>query len=313
MKRFIASVSLFSLIVLLAGGAFEWSIRRIPNLYAFKDSVMTARGAEFSTLIIGSSVAHAGIDASIFPKPQETFNLAITGELVPYDYMVFQKYAPNLRRLRNLIWGIAFQTLWMDDRLTDDNTNQNGHRIYMDIDQTDHFTDHLEVLVLKSLAFRKFSQHYLAGMDTKNCDAWGLNTGLPQEKVKASWVEKCEEKAADHKKLMLANPGVFEENEQRIREVAAFCNEHNVQLFLVVPPVAARYDRACDPTLKQKMRHTLSAIAADYPNVVFLDYFADTRFTDADFFDCNHLTCDHGAQKFTRLLLQDMKNHGFKE
>lgn len=182
MKRFIASVSLFSLIVLLAGGAFEWSIRRIPNLYAFKDSVMTARGAEFSTLIIGSSVAHAGIDASIFPKPQETFNLAITGELVPYDYMVFQKYAPNLRRLRNLIWGIAFQTLWMDDRLTDDNTNQNGHRIYMDIDQTDHFTDHLEVLVLKSLAFRKFSQHYLAGMDTKNCDAWGLNTGLPQER-----------------------------------------------------------------------------------------------------------------------------------
>ena len=45
MKRFIASVSLFSLIVLLAGGTFEWSIRRIPNLYAFKDSVMTARGA----------------------------------------------------------------------------------------------------------------------------------------------------------------------------------------------------------------------------------------------------------------------------
>ena len=45
--------------------------------------------------------------------------------------------------------------------------------------------------------------------------------------------DRMERTRADHKKLMLANPGVFEENEQRIREVAAYCNEHNVQLFLV--------------------------------------------------------------------------------
>ena len=78
MKRFLICILLFSGFVLAAIAVFEWSLRNIPNEFRFKDEVMQQRAESLTTLVIGSSVAHEGIDPAIFPDSATAFNLALS-------------------------------------------------------------------------------------------------------------------------------------------------------------------------------------------------------------------------------------------
>lgn len=86
-------------------------------------------------------------------------------------------------------------------------------------------------------------------------------------------------------------------------------SERGIRLWLVLPPVSRPYGTACDASLLREAADTLSAIASRHKGVYAINYMLDARFTDDDFFDRNHLTCDEGARKFTLLLRHDMRQH----
>ena len=304
MKRFIASVSLFSLIVLLAGSAFEWSIRRIPNVYIFKDSMMTARGAEFSTLVIGSSVAHQGIDPAVFPDCATAFNLAFPGEMTTYNCMTFFHYAPRLTRLRHLIWGFAYQQLYLDDRIHENMMNRYGHRIYMGIDEQPGIVEHLECLALKSLAVRKFTKYYFKGETDEPFAPSGLDYS-PHRRGDI-WKPKIKKNAGENSKEMHLHSKERDMNIRLVHEVLDYCRNKGIRVSIIVPPVYPAYHDACDPALKTYNVNFFKSLEKEYANLKVFYYFGDTRYEEHDFSNGDHLSSDHGAQKFTRRLLEDI-------
>lgn len=80
MKKFLKTVCLFSLPLLLLCIGFEYSLRQVPNPFRFKRYLLEEKGAEIKNMIIGSSVVDYGIDPACMPD--STYNLAVSGQLI---------------------------------------------------------------------------------------------------------------------------------------------------------------------------------------------------------------------------------------
>ena len=61
MKRFIVNVLFFSSFLLALAIGMECMLRRVPNTYAFKRSLMEEQGRHIKTLVLGSSWQSAGL------------------------------------------------------------------------------------------------------------------------------------------------------------------------------------------------------------------------------------------------------------
>lgn len=309
MKKFLCYTSLFTLIVLTVLAAFEWSLRRIPTLYTATHQALTERAPQLHTLIMGSSVAKDGINALLLDSTGRAYNMAMPGEQVTYGYLKFCHYAERMPQLRDVVWGLAFYNLFQDDRTDVDASKRAGHRIYMDIDTTDDWMDGVECLSTKSLALRKWTDYYIKGKDLIACDAYGLNIQMPKAQRRKAYLDNAAERAHGHNKEALDNHSLIVANARMIDSVATRCSARGIRLWLVLPPVSRPYAKACDASLLREAADTLSAIASRHKGVYAIDYMLDARFTDDDFFDRNHLTCDEGARKFTLLLRHDMRQH----
>ena len=309
MKKFLCYTSLFTLIVLTVLAAFEWSLRRIPTLYTATHQALTERAPQLHTLIMGSSVAKDGINAQLLDSTGRAYNMAMPGEQVTYGYLKFCHYAERMPQLRDVVWGLAFYNLFQDDRTDVDASKRAGHRIYMGIDTTDDWMDGVECLSTKSLALRKWSDYYIKGKDLIACDAYGLNIQMPKAQRRKGYLDNAAERAHGHNKEALDNHSLIVANARMIDSVATRCSARGIRLWLVLPPVSRPYGKACDTSLLREAADTLSAIASRHKGVYAIDYMLDARFTDDDFFDRNHLTCDEGARKFTLLLRHDMRQH----
>ena len=306
MKRFLICILLFSSFVLAAIAVFEWSLRNIPNEFRFKDEVMQQRAESLTTLVIGSSVAHEGIDPAIFPDSATAFNLALSGEMTTYNCMSFFHYAPRLTHLRHLIWGFSYQQLYFDDRIPENMMNRYGHRIYMGIDEQPGITEHLECLALKSLAFRKFTKYYFKGETDEPFAPSGLDSRPYEEGLRLNWKEKTKKQADDYTKEMRLRTKDRDMNIQLIHEVLDYCRKKNIQVSIVVPPVYPTYNDACDAALKAYNVNFFKSLEKKYANLKVFYYFGDKRYEEKDYYDYGHLSSDHGAQKFTRRLLADI-------
>ena len=180
MKKFLKTVCLFSLPLLLLGIGFEYSLRQIPNPFRFKRYLLEEKGEQIKTMIIGSSVVDYGIDPSSLPD--STYNLAVSGQWFRYNKAQLEKYIDSLPHLKNIIWGIAYQALWSDEYESgvfyqDSKQNENiaYYSIYMDISFDHHLIHRSELLSAGKICVEKWSKHYLQHEKTMCCDSLGLD------------------------------------------------------------------------------------------------------------------------------------------
>ena len=84
------------------------------------------------------------------------------------------------------------------------------------------------------------------------------------------------------------------------------CQQRGVELVIVLPPVYHEFYQLADKEQIQKVDEGFNLITNQYKNVRYLNYLADDRFTDLDFYDGNHLNSDVGAVKFSQILAKDL-------
>lgn len=316
MKKFLKTICLFSLPLLLLCIGLEYSLRQVPNPFQFKRYLLEGKGKEIKNMIIGSSVVDYGIDPACLPD--STYNLAVSGQWFRYNKAQLEKYIDSLPHLRNVIWGIAYQALWEDEYEADvflqDTKGEDDkiayHTIYMDISFDNNWIHESELLSAGRLCFEKWSKHYLMHERTMYCDSLGLDHKYDlseKEENKNKWLKAIPKSIKMHTALRNEKAeSIYRQNIRRMHEVAELCHGRGVKLYLVVPPTYNLYHENIDEEQLHHMYSAIKSVADKWDNVSCHDYFKDKRFVEDDFFDGNHLTSDVGAVKFGRILRKDI-------
>ncbi|WP_294618898.1 hypothetical protein [uncultured Bacteroides sp.] len=305
MKKFLIHICLFSSVLIILSIGFEMMLRQIPNSYKFKQEITEKHGNEIKNLIIGSSVTNCSLNPAYFAD--STYNLSLSGQWLRYNQVLLERYIERLPRLQNVIWGISYQTLWIDDCISQDKTSVTYHKIYMDIDRHKDLLYNIELIGTGSISFRKWSKYYMLHKRTMACDSLGLDHSFDSAERSGDWLQDIPQDAKGHS----VSEGeraeqTFAENVRRLNEAAGLCRDKGIKLYFVIPPVHKLYYESANPAQVEQMHAALQEIAATWSNVRVYSYFNDSRFTDDDFHSGNHLSSDIGAPKFTRLLRQDM-------
>ena len=178
----------------------------------------------------------------------------------------------------------------------------------MDIAREGDRFHNTELLYLGSLSLRKWSKYYIQGKSTMPCDSLGVDHSYDYIRKEADWLEEIPRLVRSQHKPMLADKEgeLYRANIQRMHEVAELCHNRGIRLYLVMPPVHPEYYKLADKEQLELIRKAVAEVASCWDNVSYHDYFGDTRFTDDDFYDGNHLSSDIGAEKFTKILKEDL-------
>ena len=308
MKKFLTYICLFSSLLLVLGIGFEVMLRRIPNSYKFKQEIIEKNSDKVKNLIIGSSVTNCSINPAYLAD--STYNISLSGQWLRYNRILLERYIGQLPHLQNVIWGISYQTLWIDDCISQDKISIANHKIYMGIETDKDPLYNIELIATGSISFRKWSKYYLLHKKTMACDSLGLDHGFDSTERSHAWLQDIPRLIKGHSAPQEpAAEQTFRDNIRRLNDVAGLCRSKGINLYLVIPPVHKLYYELTYPAQVAQMHTALEEIAAKWDNVRLYSYFNDNRFGDDDFHSGNHLSADIGAIKFTQILQHDIWNN----
>lgn len=91
-------------------------------------------------------------------------------------------------------------------------------------------------------------------------------------------------------------------------KIISQCQEKNVKVILVTPPVTSLYYNVMDNYQRETMYHVADSLSDAFDNVVYWDFMkADSLFTVDEFYNPTHLN-PRGAKKFTLMLNDSINN-----
>ena len=305
MCRFIKRVSIFSCIILFLIIVVEGMLRQVPNIYAFKQGLVENYSKEMRNIVLGSSV----VDCSINPKviADSTYNLAIAGQWYRYSLAFLENNLDKMSNLSCIILGVCYHSFWCDDSPEQDIRSFVSHRIYMDIGEPEGLLSYSELLTSGSLSLRKWSKYYLRRKNTMSCDSLGLNHSFRSSEKEQDWKNEIVSDVIEQT-VELDNPTnikLFEDNCERLTQLAMLCKKKNVRLIVVIPPVHPIYLLNSSEEQWKRVDDVLVDLTTRWEHVDYKNYSHDDRFIDDDFYDGNHLCSDIGGTKFSLMVKAD--------
>lgn len=305
MRRFIKRVFIFSCIVLSLIIVVEGMLRQIPNIYEYKQSLVEKKGDGMKNIILGSSV----VDCCINPKliADSTYNLAIAGQWFRYNLAFLEKNLDKMPRLDCIVFGVCYHSFWCDDSPEQDIRSFVSHLIYMDIGIADGLLSYSELLTSGSLSLRKWSKYYIRRKTTMYCDSLGLDHSYHSSERGKTWKDEIPDDANDQTMQLNTsrNMQLFEENCERLNQLAELCEKRKIRMVIVIPPVHSLYGIHSSKEQWKVVDDFLVNLSTRWEHVEYGNYSHDNRFTDEDFYDGNHLNSDIGGTKFSLIVKED--------
>ena len=298
MRKFYLYIGLFLLPILVFLGGAEYIVRSIPNEYRYKNEWMNQHADEVETLIFGSSHAWFGINPAYFDGV--TFNLSFMSQSPKYDCFLLEKWGDNYKKLKTIIVPISYFTFFFDEPFGVPQVAA-YYRIYMDcpyhswlsvagLELTQAKALHGKLITLRENQWKVLCDEY----------GWHAEPFVPKDD---DWDDAV--KVRNLVGIQTGSVDAVEQNYSYLKEMAAFCSQHHVRMILVSIPMSDAYNKALD---RQQLAVTYQQIqrAREELKLDYYDYREDTRFSDDDFADLNHLNTV-GSEKFTRIMIQDMQ------
>lgn len=295
MRRFLINILIFSAIVIVLAAVGEIVVRNLPSSYATKDAALRSRGDRVATLILGTSHTYYGLNPD--EMGDSVFNLANVSQTPEYDLALLRRYAPYMPSLRRIIMPVSYFTY--RDPILEEGPESNLAVRYktrmhlplhsdlslynLELSDFDGFTGRLANLVLR--------QPY------NRCSPSGFGLGYDLSARAAGWMEQGSEHAARH---TLSNPGRPAQVLETQREILREARDRGIEVVLVTTPAHRSYTDRLDPAQEAEMRANIDSLVAEF-GVACHDFLRDPRFTDADFYDPDHLNTD-GARRLSRLM-----------
>lgn len=299
MRKFFLKLLLFIAPFVLMYVALEVFYRNVPNNYSVKNQEINKNSQKIEVLLFGDSHCLYGLNPSCFSR--NTFNLSNVSQTIYFDKLLFDKYVDKLPKLKQVVFCIEYTNLSQIDNSGDDGWRKFYYQRFM----------HLEVPLISALDPRNyclaFTQSFYKSRDLVkryvkkrtilDCDSLGWGTNYKKaDRIPAAQVAQ--------NRAIVQEDGLmdFEVNKSRINNIIQKCKQRNIQVLIVSMPQTKVYESYLNQNKLSKIKETCSEFHSNNPNDVFyLNLFDDTRFSEEDFYDADHLNND-GALKCSKIV-----------
>ncbi|MBP5360888.1 MAG: hypothetical protein J6129_05350 [Bacteroidaceae bacterium] len=298
MRHFVTKILVFSAIVLSLIAAAEIYVRSLPNPARYKHQWMLAHSTEVETLILGSSHCFYGIDPAMLGP--NAFNIAQPTQ--PYRYDWYQLTHYPLPNLKTIVLPFSYQSLFEDleaePRLHYWATR---YRLYMDCDIHSPFSPYaLECLHAASFKEKLTSLWRPAQL---KWDSLGFGTSYGTTSLllqgKDNGPQRADENTYHHRHSLALNTDMLD-------SIATWCDRRSVRLLLITTPTSPSFRQHCLASQIAVNDSTLPLLISRHPSISYHNYWDDSDFSPADFYDADHLNIK-GAHKLTKKVIKDMR------
>jgi hypothetical protein len=306
--RRIALTLLWFLTPLLCGWAvLEWWAVRMPTSHSAKHQDLRRLEDGIDTLILGSSSAYWDISPESLPG--SAFNLANVAQSFYYDDRLLTDTLPKLPKLRRVILGVTYISLFFEMHDSDEDERQYYYyqewgippprlRERLDLRMWSRAGLKTPVTTFESLvtALRHGAPLTPAPLDPPvDGRGWCAREPGDPKDLQASVVET---KLKYHHSMMhLSDQSA---NVGHLEHIVSLLAARHIELILVTPPVAPAYSSRLDPEYWNRTQKTLAKLASE-PNVRYFSFLTSPQFGPEEFLDADHLN-RQGALHFTALL-----------
>ncbi len=301
MKRFLLKILGFLAGVVILLGLAEYMARICPNAYSIKEDYMHQHASQIETLVLGSSHAYAAFK----PEYLETtaYNLSNSNQTQRYDWLLLARDSALLTSLKTIIYPTSSLNLNYPLEETSEWYRCIYYQLYNHLNVHSTFSKYAwEVASIQTCCW-KVQSLLKSGEADRMCDEYGWCTYY---KAKPSQKEELTDaKAADRIQKYKDREAVRSKEEDYFDEIASFCKRHNLKLLLVSTPISQVFLN--NPDFKNYLKQTdekAQEKASEFDCIEYRDYSKDTRFTEEDFYDVDHLNST-GAIKFSKIISQD--------
>ena len=287
MKKFLIRTLMFLVPVLLILMAAELYVRSLPNTYRQKDQWMIAHAQDVEILMLGNSHGLYGLRPDCFQR--KAYNLCQVSQTLEYDEYLLLHYAPQYKRLTDVILVVDNSGFFDLPLEQTERFRCTYYRLYMDCPKHPLWSRFGFELADVSAVKEKIAT------ETTLCDSTGWNPAYTVDRRDADYLSDDNVVTAVERHRC-KNWSVAAENRRALQRIAQWCRNHHLRLLLLQAPVTQAYSQRIAPRQQDYLRQSLESTGADVA-----DYTDDSRFSDNDFFDPDHLT-DEGAAKWSQMI-----------
>lgn len=295
MRKFLRRVAIFSSVIIVILALGEVIVRSLPTSYSYKNDWISDHGSEISNLVLGSSHTYYGLRPDEFAD--STFNLANISQTPEYDLALLEHYLPMMPNVRRVIVPISYFT-YRDPMLEkgDEWMLAVRYKIHMDLPLHSDFSIYnLEIADFD--AYKGKLKNLLLKGRANRCDSLGFGLGFDLSSRDPRWKEMGRQRAEKH---TLSTPGRYAEVREIQDSLMSLARRHDLEVIFITTPASKPYVEALDSVQLNEMNKGIDELVRKY-GVAYYDFLADSRFSDSDFYDPDHLS-DVGAAKFSKLL-----------
>lgn len=305
MKKFLLR-TLYILVPLLVGWMLiEVMYRFVPNNYVAKyDGLKTHKNAEI--FILGNSHSFYGIYPELMSK--DAYNASNISQGLLCDKLIFEKYIAGKTNAKAIVLNADYTTFYEGRENSEFLWRRYFYR---------HFL-HLDIPDMKPLDPKLYSLALVTRFDLtlenirlyantgtfQQCSSYGngKNEGIDEEINNEETAKIIVEKHSESTTLS-------EENLSYLNEIISLAEKNNIKVLIVSMPVTSYYTALTDKT-RVKTIKSICKKMENHKNVSYLNLFEDSRFTNNDFHDPDHLN-DEGAKKCTAIINTEFEKNSW--
>ncbi len=294
MRLFIEKILVFCIGVLIFFIAIEGLYRSIPNGYANKRQYYHTKGKKISVIFYGSSHITAGINPYLLKY--ETFNGAMGGQVLSYDYALFNKYHSYMPNLKYIVLAVDYQSFTRGYALDQIHKLEYATFLGVNLDKSLVHYSSIWSRGLRATVNDLFS-YYLLG---NKVHAEYFEKGNLMSKIKQldgkGMVQDSKEKLNKHSMRVI--PEIYRENREAIDGFIKLSEKLNIKMVLITSPACRYYSKGVNKKQLKDIQTLGYKLSKTFPHVYYKNYFGDKQFKDEDFYDADHLN-ERGARKLT--------------
>lgn len=307
-KKYLKDSFIFFIIpLLLIALAWEYSIRSIPNDYAYKSKWLNDNADSIEVLYLGPSTIMYDIDPS-FSK-WKGFNAAHVSQSLKYDHFIFNKYINQMDSLKYIVLGVDFwsphgemehSTEWWRIKYYTIHYNSPYHENKFKYKYEIYFHNPRTLLIAAQGALRILG---LGNVSHRTINDMGHGANYTTSNRAPDWDNGTSE-AIRHNELIdsyYKDTQDYKNNFEYVRDICKVSQDRGIKVILLGSPIYASYTNTLDTIHIMNRNSFCQEIADIYSNTTFLDLTDSNFFSENDFYDANHLN-EIGAEKFTKLI-----------
>ncbi len=293
MKTFIKQTLAFLIPLLAITLLLEVLLRQIPNDYAYKLTQFELQKDSIKTLLLGSSHTMYGLNPEYFSE--STYNLGHVSQTMDVDYYLLKKYLKTLPQLKTVVLRLSYTTLHEQLRVGPESWRLKDYNLYYDINLSNKLKHKSEVLSVKlKNNLIRLQDYYLNHDEMITVEPLGWAT-FDREQV---------DKPLNDVGLMAAKKhtakdnSLVEENIQFLENIVQLCKAEGVNVLLVTMPAHQSYRENLNDSQLELVLKAGKKMETSYDNCRYLNLLNAENFTNADFYDGDHLNST-GAKKLS--------------